>query len=485
MENKKIKDIMNELKKKIDKEEIDDDELEEIEILQNEFLEKMDEINNEISHIQHEVNELEKENEEIINNRNKNENNDDTKPEIEKSKEETINAKFHTNTKIKKVFLIVIVFLGFLGAIYIFKNSSSEQVKEEKFKIANVEDININDFKEEDQDIAIDNEIENSNELIENKNRIIIPSNDPAVAYYEIDKRDLEKKYKDKDKDIAEIDNIINSLENREPQQVVNNNVTTSTRNRNNSMNFIKKTENTNKSKDDPYSVENIVNSFLGTDTKNNSTNDKKTQNTNSNLVINRIIETEENSLLQGSIIPAVLISEINTDLPGDIIAQVRENVYDTATGKNLVIPKGSKLYGRYNAQIVNNQNRVMIAFDKLILPNGKYVNLTAFKGTDLSGATGVNDKVNNHTFDLLRNAFLTTVLNLGNTVASGVSFKLGNVEVGLNGKTKEDKKESPFEKQTSKILERSVDRKPTLEIRKGFLFNIMVSEDLVLEKYK
>lgn len=95
----------------------------------------------------------------------------------------------------------------------------------------------------------------------------------------------------------------------------------------------------------------------------------------------------------QGSVIPVIFLTEVNTDLPGDVLAQVRENVYDSKTGNYLLIPKGSRLYGRYESNVNKNQRRVFVIWDKLILPNGKYIELTEFNGTDILGNSRVEDK--------------------------------------------------------------------------------------------
>lgn len=218
------------------------------------------------------------------------------------------------------------------------------------------------------------------------------------------------------------------------------------------------------------------------------STNERINETENIKLNQNKVRkQSSKYEIKQGSIIPSILISEINTDLPGTILGQVKTNIYDSVSGKYLLVPKGSKIYGVYSSVIANGQNRVVIVWNKLILPNGDYVDLSNMQGVDLLGNTGIKDKVDNHTLELLGNAVLSSVLNFGNTVAKGISFNFGGKLLDLTGKTRENEKgneTSPFEKSTGKILERAVDRPPTITIRKGTSFNIMVNSDIELVPY-
>ncbi|WP_064607108.1 TrbI/VirB10 family protein [Streptobacillus moniliformis] len=187
----------------------------------------------------------------------------------------------------------------------------------------------------------------------------------------------------------------------------------------------------------------------------------------------------------QGSVIPAIFLTEVNTDLPGSVLAQVRENVYDSRTGNYLLIPKGSKLYGRYESNVSKGQTRVFMVWDKLSLPNGKYIELSEFHAGDNLGNSGVSDKTNNHTWSLIGNAVLSSVLNFTDTLASGVSFNLGGLKIGLNGQSKDGKDTSPFKEVTSHLVKKEVERQPTITIRRGYKFNIIVNGDMELEKYK
>ena len=189
--------------------------------------------------------------------------------------------------------------------------------------------------------------------------------------------------------------------------------------------------------------------------------------------------------ITQGNILPAILVTEINTDMPGTILGQIRENIFDSVTGKYLLIPKGSKIYGKYVSPIGHDQTRVAISWVKLILPNGKYLILNDAPATDLMGNSGVKDKVNKHILPLIGKTALVSLVNIANNLSKNISFGIGGQQFGLNGQVKGDKNQAaPFEKVTSKILNQAVERKPTITIRKGYKINILVNEDLELEPY-
>ncbi|WP_067321627.1 TrbI/VirB10 family protein [Streptobacillus felis] len=244
--------------------------------------------------------------------------------------------------------------------------------------------------------------------------------------------------------------------------------------------------------------------SFLKRELPNNKNKEQESKNINKNQIINNNKSFEDDEVVneftrknkiaksnneytvhQGSVIPAIFLTEVNTDLPGAVLAQVRENIYDSKTGQHLLIPKGSKMYGRYESNVFKGQTRVFLVWDKISLPNGKYVELTEFHSTDNLGNSGVSDKTNNHTWSLIGNAILSSILNFTDTLASGVSFNVAGVNIGLNGQAKEGKEGSPFKEVTSHLVKREVDRQPTITIRRGFKFNIIVNGDLELEKYK
>jgi type IV secretion system protein VirB10 len=181
-----------------------------------------------------------------------------------------------------------------------------------------------------------------------------------------------------------------------------------------------------------------------------------------------------------GTIIPAVLLTAINSDLPGQITGQVRENVYDSDTGEHLLIPQGTRLVGLYDHHIVYGQQRVLITWKRLILPNGSSLSLRdGMPGTDADGAAGFHDQVNNHYLRIFGHALLMSVISAGVQLSQipqyGQSFAgptAGNVLGGAVGQQ--------LGSATSEVLRRGMNVSPTLEIRPGFAFNVMVTQDVI-----
>lgn len=182
--------------------------------------------------------------------------------------------------------------------------------------------------------------------------------------------------------------------------------------------------------------------------------------------------------LKTGSLIPAVLIGGINSELPGKIIAQVRESVYDTATGNHLLIPQGSKLIGVYGSQIKHGQNRVMIAFNRVVFPNGQALNIGAMNGIDQEGYSGFEDQVDNHYFKIFGSAFLLGMLSGEiNIENSKVTFVSGHQ--GFNTS------QTVLEQTAGKMISKNLNIAPTIKIRSGYRFNIFVTKDMILEPLK
>jgi type IV secretion system protein VirB10 len=125
------------------------------------------------------------------------------------------------------------------------------------------------------------------------------------------------------------------------------------------------------------------------------------------------------NVVQAGSIIPAALITGIRSDLPGQITAQVTQNVYDSPTGRILLIPQGSRLIGEYDSEVAAGQTRVLLAWDRLILPGGRSILLDRQPGGDASGFAGLQDKVNYHWGNMLRAALISTALGVGTEMAT------------------------------------------------------------------
>ena len=190
-----------------------------------------------------------------------------------------------------------------------------------------------------------------------------------------------------------------------------------------------------------------------------------------------------------GELIPAVLMSGIDSDLAGNITAIVSQDVYDSVKGKYLLIPKGSKIYGTYDSNILYGQNRLMLIWQRIILPNGYSINLESMQGIDITGQAGVKGKVNNHTLKLLRSIVLSSIFNF---VSSGVSISAGK-DIGKNGdvsvtatlgKNVADDTSSKLQSAGDMIIERDLNQQPTIRVKAGTRFSIMVNNDMVLVPY-
>ena len=182
--------------------------------------------------------------------------------------------------------------------------------------------------------------------------------------------------------------------------------------------------------------------------------------------------------LQAGSVIPAALITSIRSDLPGEVTAQVTEDVYDSPTGEILLIPQGARLVGQYNSQVSFGQSRVLLAWTRLIMPNGRSIVLERQPAADAAGYAGLEDEVDNHWGVLLKAAILSTILSVGSE--AGVS---GNSNSSLAAAIQQGTSQS-FNQVGGQVVGRSLAIQPTLTIRLGFPVRVMVTRDLVLEPY-
>ena len=181
--------------------------------------------------------------------------------------------------------------------------------------------------------------------------------------------------------------------------------------------------------------------------------------------------------LQAGAVIPAALVTGIRSDLPGQITAQVTESVYDSPTGKFLLIPQGSKLIGVYNSQIAFGQSRVLLVWNRLILPDGRSIVLERQPGADASGYSGLEDEVDHHWLRLAGAAALSTIL--------GVGTQLGTTgdENALIQALRRGGAQS-LNQTGQQIVGRNLNIQPTLTIRPGFPVRVIVTRDLVLAPY-
>lgn len=186
--------------------------------------------------------------------------------------------------------------------------------------------------------------------------------------------------------------------------------------------------------------------------------------------------------LRAGFVIPAILISGINSDLPGQIFAQVSQDVYDTPTGKYKLIPQGSRLIGAYSNEVVYGQSRVLIAWQRIIFPDGKALDIGAMPGADSAGYAGFNDKVNNHYIRLFASAFLMSGVTAGITLSQGNKNQNPFASQTASGALSEALGQQ-LGQVTAQMINKNLNISPTLEVRPGFRFNVVVVKDMTFSK--
>ncbi|MEG1328581.1 MAG: TrbI/VirB10 family protein, partial [Janthinobacterium sp.] len=185
--------------------------------------------------------------------------------------------------------------------------------------------------------------------------------------------------------------------------------------------------------------------------------------------------------LRAGFVVPATLISGINSELPGQIMAQVSQDVYDTPLGKYKLIPQGSRLVGSYANEVAYGQSRILVAWQRIVFPDGKAMDIGSMPGADSAGYAGFKDQVNNHYFRLFSSAFLMSGVTAGialsqpetgnpnarPTASSAMSEALGQ-QLG---------------QVTAQLIAKNMNIAPTLEIRPGYRFNVIVIKDMTFSK--
>lgn len=180
------------------------------------------------------------------------------------------------------------------------------------------------------------------------------------------------------------------------------------------------------------------------------------------------------NILQAGSIIPAALITGIRSDLPGQITAQVTANVYDSPTGRILLIPQGSRLIGEYDSDVAAGQTRVLLAWDRLILPGGRSIALGRQPASDSAGFAGLEDRVDEHWSNLWRAAAISTLLGMGAELGAGGEGDL--IRALRRGP------QDTFNQAGQRIIDRQLNVPPTLTIRPGHPLRVILTRDLILE---
>jgi type IV secretion system protein TrbI len=179
-----------------------------------------------------------------------------------------------------------------------------------------------------------------------------------------------------------------------------------------------------------------------------------------------------------GSVIPAALLTGIRSDLPGQVTGQVTENIYDSPSGRYLLIPQGSKLIGAYDSQVSFGQSRVLLVWTRLIFPNGRSIVLERQSGADPEGYAGLEDQVDYHWSRLFMAAALSTLLGVGSEL--GASNTDSDIVRALRRGSSDSLNQTG-----QQIVRRNLNVQPTLTIRPGFPVRVIVNRDLVLAPYR
>ena len=185
--------------------------------------------------------------------------------------------------------------------------------------------------------------------------------------------------------------------------------------------------------------------------------------------------------LMAGTIIAAALSTAINSDLPGQVIADVTENVYDTVTGRFLLVPQGSRLLGQYDSQVAFGQRRVLLVWTRIVMPDGSSIVLDRLSGADTEGQAGLEDRVDWHWGRVFAGAAVSTLI--------GTAAELANPDRGIGqGNTVVVASRQSLQESVNQvgqeITRRNLDIQPTLQIRRGYRVRAIVNKDLVMRPY-
>ncbi|PZU47974.1 MAG: conjugal transfer protein TrbI [Sphingomonas sp.] len=180
--------------------------------------------------------------------------------------------------------------------------------------------------------------------------------------------------------------------------------------------------------------------------------------------------------VMAGSVIAASLITGINSDLPGLVTAQVTENVYDTVTGRTLLIPQGSRLVGSYDSVVAFGQSRALLVWQRIILPDGASIQIDNLPATDAAGYAGLSDKVDFHTWRLLKGVALSTLLGVGTELTL-------DDESDFVRAVRESSQQSASQA-GQQIVTRNLNIQPTITIRPGWPLRVIVHSDLTLRPW-
>jgi len=187
--------------------------------------------------------------------------------------------------------------------------------------------------------------------------------------------------------------------------------------------------------------------------------------------------------LMAGTVIAAALVTGIDSDLPGQVVAQVNEDTFDSVTGRYLLLPQGTRLIGKYDSQVAYGQERVLLIWTRLVMPDGSSIVLDNLPATDTQGHAGLEDGVDYHTWRLLKGIALSTLLGVGSELATNGGAQTsgqGNIIVSLR-----QSGDNSANQAGQRIVSKDLAIQPTLTIRPGFPVRVLVNRDIVLRPYQ
>ena len=181
--------------------------------------------------------------------------------------------------------------------------------------------------------------------------------------------------------------------------------------------------------------------------------------------------------LMAGTIIPATLLTGVNSDLPGQVIAQVTSPVYDTVTGETVLVPQGARLIGRYDSVIAFGQSRALLVWSRIVMPDGSSIRIDNLAGVDARAYAGLEDKVDYHSWKLLQGVALSTLL--------GVGAELGTDSEDDIARALRRSAQTGANEAGQEIVRRNLGVQPTITIRPGWRLGVLANKDIVLKPYE
>jgi type IV secretion system protein VirB10 len=177
-------------------------------------------------------------------------------------------------------------------------------------------------------------------------------------------------------------------------------------------------------------------------------------------------------------VIAAALVTGLNSDLPGQVIAQITENIFDSITGETLLVPQGSRLAGTYDSVVAFGQSRALVVWRRIIMPDGSSIEIDNLPATDAAGYAGLEDEVDFHTWRLIKGIGLATLLGVG----TELSFGSGKSDLvrALRQSSQESTNQAG-----QRLVEKNLDVQPTITVRPGWPLRVIVEKDLVLRPYR